>query len=208
MKGFKSFKPRHLAIMLVAAMGQLTPVVGETQSVEENIKATIDDIAENLKGYLDKLQDNVQTVQKYFDNYQWKGVISDRVAFGPVSLSKLYLNGHNRAVIVKRGEYIDVSVDCDVDKHGLSNIALYRVVLGFKDVGPEASICSCLGATGCKKHEEFKLRAPEEPGLYQIRFRFVESYTEGQAFREWYDHDGKQPDATTTIGLVYVTKQS
>jgi hypothetical protein len=71
-------------------------------------------------------------------------------------------------------------------------------------MGPQVTACSCLGIFSEKRVESFQLIAPTEPGFYEVRFRTVNRVFEADAFQDWTDANGQEPDGSTTIGIVWV----
>jgi hypothetical protein len=174
------------------------------RSVEEKVKEAIDDIADSLKSKVDKLGEDVAAIQDYLEHYSWKGVIQDEATSGPETLSHLMLNGHSRVAVVRPGETIQAAVQCSFNADVASSVSVYRVVLGVKDVGPQTTVATRLGASDGESVEQFHLTAPNVPGFYQVRFRTVNALLESSALNGWFDEQGRQPDGSTTIGIIYV----
>ncbi|HEY2811467.1 MAG TPA: hypothetical protein VGJ00_08790 [Rhabdochlamydiaceae bacterium] len=170
----------------------------------DKVKECIDNFSDALKKKTDELGDDVRAVQDYLDNYHWKGLIEEQASSGPITLKYLELNGHSRAVWVQPGEKIEAEVICKLDAEKSSVTSLYRVVVGIKGEGPQVVIGHESGLFSGKKIEKFTLRAPEKPGVYQIRFRSVDAYFKSTAFDAWKDEEGNEPDGTTTIGIIVV----
>lgn len=174
-------------------------------STEHKIKKEIDSIAESCKSAVQELGSKVDDIQKYLDNYTWKGLIQDRVTFGPETLSNLKLNGHNRIAVVRRGEQIQATVNYTLDENKAAFFNNYRIVVGLKWLGPQTTFGRRLGVKLGETTESFTLAAPLAPGFYEVRFRAVDCFLESSALAAWYDDEGKEPDANSTIGIVYVT---
>lgn len=174
------------------------------KSTSDKIKDTIDKFSDSLKSGIDKLGDDFVAVQRYLDNYHWKGIIQGKATSGVVTLTDLRFNEHHRSVVVKPGEWIDADVICTMDSAAASPIEIYRVVIGYQAIGAQTVIYNQLGRTSEKKFVQFRLQAPGEPGVYQVRFRTVNTVLESIALTEWQDENGNEPDATTTVGVVVV----
>jgi hypothetical protein len=170
----------------------------------DKAKETVDSISDSIKRGIDHLGDDFDAIQRYLENYHWKGVIQEKASSGAVTLEKIRLNGHSKAVVVKPGERIEGSVKCILDRNQCSALSFYRVVLGIKGEGAQESIGNELGLMAGPSEEKFALIAPQEPGIYQVRFRLVDAYFKGNAFDAWEDDEGNEPDGTTTIGLIFV----
>ena len=177
---------------------------GRAGSFENKIKNKLDRGVKELKEKIDKFGESREEVQDYLNNYDWKGIIQNKASSDGVTLKNLKLNGHKKVAVVSPGEIVQASVTCDLDPAQCSALKLYRVVIGLKGKGAQTTIGNELGVLARKSHETFQLKAPEKPGIYQVRFRLVESYREEPALEEWEDEDGKEPDAKTTIGVLAV----
>ncbi len=177
---------------------------GWAKSADNAIKGFIDNIADGLKSAVDRLGDNLAAIQDYLDNYHWKGLIQDEATSGAVTLKHLQLNGHSKAVVARPGERIQGTVLCDLDSKQCASLSLYRVVLGIKGKGAQTTIGNELGIIASESLENFVLIAPSEPGIYQIRYRLVESFAKKAALEAWVDENGHEPSAATTIGIVLV----
>lgn len=178
--------------------------VASAKDVEDKIKDAIDDVSEFFKDAVDKMGDDFDAAQEYLDHYDWKGVIQGEAKSGAITLSDLRLNNHHRVIVVHPGEKIKAHVACTLDPKESSAFELYRVIIGFKGRGAQTTICNSLGMASGTSIEKFKLHAPKEPGVYEIRFRTVHKLLEGWALDKWTNKEGKEPDASTTIGIVVV----
>lgn len=171
---------------------------------QDKIKDWIEDTSDTLKKGVDKFGDNLQAIQKYLDNYHWKGILQEQATYDAATLRHLRLNGHPLAIVVRPGERIRGIVDCHIDRDKCSALSLYRIVVGFAGKGPQTTIGNELGMAAGESLEQFDLIAPTEPGVYQIRFKLVEALFEQTAFEKWLDENGQEPSGTTTIGIVIV----
>ena len=200
----KNIKMKILTSLFTAFLCIASVNSGWAKSVDDKIKDSIDNAAGALKGGVDRLGDNLIAIQDYLDNYHWKGLIQDEATSGAATLKHLQLNGYSRAVVVKPGERIQGVVLCNLDSKQCSSLSLYRVVLGIKGKGAQTTIGNELGIIAGESLEDFVLSAPSESGIYQIRYRLVESFTKKAALAAWVDENGDEPSATTTIGVVVV----
>src|SRR5690348_6823196 len=102
----------------------ILPCIGIAKSGRDKVKGTIDQVADGLKKGADKCGDKLDALQKYAENYDWKGLIQGEANSGAVTLSDLRLNGHHRVVVVHPGDSIDGDVVCflNPDKVTLSQI--------------------------------------------------------------------------------------
>jgi len=176
----------------------------EAKKVDDKIKDSIEDVSSFLKNEVDKLGNNLSKVQDFLENYHWKGVIQDTATSGAETLSNLKLNGRSKVIVAAPNAPITGEVDCFLDPKEASLFTVYRVVLGIQGEGPQTTIGTATGFSSGVKHEVFALRAPRNPGFYQIRFRTAENYFEDSAMDAWFDEKGNEPDGTATIGIIYV----
>jgi hypothetical protein len=200
------FKKNCFPLLFFLFLGCLliTQTELSARNIEEEITQTIDDISDSCKKAVESLGHKVDAMQTYLENYRWKGIIQDRATSEFETLSHLKLNDHSRIVAVKSGEKIQGVVNCFLDPKKVSFFNIYRVVVGLKGVGPQSAIGKSLGASAGETTEHFTLVAPKTPGFYQVRFRMSDYLLESSAMEAWYDDEGQEPDASTTIGLIYV----
>ncbi|MCE5295120.1 MAG: hypothetical protein LLF94_10985 [Chlamydiales bacterium] len=154
---------------------------------------------DQLKAALEKAGDKIDEIIKALEDYDWKGAYEDATTFGPVSLSDTMINGKLRAQAVMPGEKLTCETTVVANKEKMKNLKLERVLIGFKDVGPQASF-AIPSEMDKEVKETFTLTAPNEPGLYLIRYRPVASSSNN----EWLDAEGNAPDFTHTIGIIWV----
>lgn len=188
-----------IALFCFVAPGWLS-----AKSAEDKVKEAIDRVSDALKKGVDECGNDLRAVQNYLDNYQWKGVIEDSASAGPATLSQVTLNGRPKAIAVQRGERIHGHLHCFLDPEKAETMTYYRVLIGFSGKGGQTTLYNRFGMGAGGSDEDFSLIAPQEPGLYEIRFRVVEKFTEGEAIKQWVDLNGNEPDARTTIGFVVV----
>lgn len=200
----KNTNIKSLGVVLTLLFSVAGFNTGWTKNVEDKTKDAIDQVANFLKKGVDQLGEDLSAVQKYLDNYHWKGLVQDTASSNGVTLKYLNLNGHSKAVVVRPGERIEGNVLCNIDSSQCSSLQFYRVVLGLKGVGAQTTIGNELGLVAGESQEKFVLIAPKEPGLYQVRFKLVESLLEENALKSWVDGNGHEPDGTTTIGVILV----
>lgn len=195
---------KTLAVFAITMFATIVPSMGWTKSTEQKAKDAIDKLSDSLKKAVDEVGDDVAAAQNYLNNYHWKGMIQDKASSGPATLKHLQLNDHARAVVVRPGERIHCQVVYKLNKHETSALSVYQVIVGINGLGPQISLGKDLGAATGESMEKFEMIAPTEPGVYQVRFRFVKAVLESSAFDEWKDANGNEPDATTTIGIIVV----
>lgn len=169
-------------------------------TTEDKIKEGIDSAACTLKKGVEKCGDKIEDVQNYF-----RKQFHETVVIGPATVTDVKFNGHHLAAVVKPGERIEGELKCHLDKDKIKDIKYHRLIIGFEGAGAQTSIVNGVGYLAEKDSKgKFVLIAPSEPGLYKVRFRPVESYSEGDALKKWYDENGLEPGGETTMGLIYV----
>lgn len=204
MKGLKIKQGLGIFTVALAALCMQSPTALWAKSTESKIKSLIDNIADELKKGIDQVGNDLAAIQKYLDHYHWKGMLEKQASSGPATLSDLKLNGHSRVVAVNPGERIEADVRCTYDANQCSTFSYYRVVVGLKGVGGITTIGNTIGSAAGDTIQRFAFTAPTVPGFYQVRFRTVEKWTETEALKEWINPSAQEPDATTTIGIIYV----
>jgi hypothetical protein len=200
----KKFQSLVIVLAVIFSIANFNTSWARSKSIDEKIEDFIDDVSEFSKEAVQRFEDDLVAIQDYLNNYPWKGLIQDTATSGAVTLKHLKLNGHSKAVVVKPGECIEGTVQCDLDREQCSSFSLYRVVLGIKGQGAQTTVGNEFGIVAGESNERFTLVAPTEPGIYQIRFRLTESFFEGSALNAWVDENGNEPDGTTTIGIIFV----
>jgi hypothetical protein len=138
------------------------------------------------------------------ESYPWKGIIQHEATSGVVTLSDLQLNKSGRVIMVKPGERIEGEVLCTFNRKECSKFAFYRIIIGINGIGPQTSVYNGFCLLKEKSSESFSFSAPEKDGVYQIRFRLVDAFSENTAFEKWKDAQGEDPGAGTTIGVIIV----
>ncbi len=189
----------QVAIILCCASG-----TAHAKNVDEKVRDFIDQSAEALKHGIDKLGDDLGKIQDYLENYSWKGMIQDTATSGAETLSHLRLKGRGKVIVVRPGETVSGEVTCSLNPDEAHSFNVYRVVIGLHGEGPQTTIGTTLGVAGGSSEERFSLTAPMEPGTYQIRFRTATNFLESAVLNAWIDEKGHEPDASTTIGIIYV----
>jgi hypothetical protein len=189
-----------LALLALTAPNSAYAEEGKQKSVESKIKDGIDTAAGTLKKGVEKCGDKLEDVQNYF-----RKKFHETTTAGPATVTDVKFNGYHLAAVVKPGERIEGELKCTLDKSKVQDMRYHRLIIGFKDQGAQTSVSNGVGYfTDKESKDKFVLIAPSEPGLYKVRYRPVESYTEGEALKKWRDDKGSEPNSDTTIGLIYV----
>jgi len=203
-QGFTSTKLLAWISPLVAVLCCVSATQTYAKNTETKVKEFIDQSADALKHGIDKLGDDSAKIQEYVENYAWKGIIQDKATSGAETLSHMRLNHRGNVIAVRPGEKVEGKVICSLNSELAHTLSVYRVVIGLHGKGPQTTIGASLGAASGSSKEKFSFKAPLEPGIYQIRFRTADNYLESKALDAWVDEHGNEPDASTTIGIIYV----
>ncbi len=156
---------------------------------------------EQLKKGIEQASD----AQDYLDSYNWKHLLEKKPYSNAITITEIKFNGHPCGVVVKPGEKIEGKLRFELDRKECRDMRYHRIILGFKDLGAQTSIGAGLGFFAHKDgKEKFELTAPKEPGLYQVRFRHVQAFSEDDALAKWVDSKKRQPYSRTTLGFVLV----
>lgn len=199
-KAANSFIILTVALLTLGSSNLAWAKSKEKKQVEEKIKGGIDTAADTLKKGVEKTGDKIEDIQTYF-----RKKFHEQTSSGPATVTDVKFNGHSLAAVVKPGERIEGKLKCSLNKDKIKDLKYHRLILGFKGEGAQTSIGSGVGYFADKESKEnFVLIAPSTPGLYKVRFRPVESYTEEEALKKWKDNNGQEPGKETTIGLIYV----
>lgn len=190
-----------ISFLTLTCIGCINFNAALAQSAEEKAHEIIEDAADKLKKAVTAIGEDFASIQNYLDRYEWKAILEDETNVGPLTIKQIRFNDHSRGVIVKPGERINISMECILDPSKCAALDSYRIVMGIKDKGPQASFQKFFGG---ETQEHVALIAPSEPGLYQIRFRLTEAVLETTAFDQWLDKEGKGPGAACTIGFIIV----
>lgn len=117
----------------------------------------------------------------------------DKVDYLGIEVSNVILFSEKdtgKVVYASPGEIIQGQADCV--NHRPTNV---QVIVGFEGIGAQDGINS-----GC-----FNLIAPEQPGIYEVRFRYAEAHSLEDAIAYWWKVDSTPP-WQATIGLVIVSE--
>ncbi len=168
--------------------------------VESKIKDGIDTAAHTLKKGVEKCGDKLEDIQNYC-----RKKFQETTTVGSATVTNVTFNGHHLATIVKPSERIEGELKCILDKSKIQDMRYHRLIIGFKGQGAQTSVSNGVGYFADRESKDkFVLIAPSQPGLYKVRYRPVESYTEGEALKKWRDDKDREPNSDATIGLIYV----
>lgn len=150
----------------------------------------------------EEAQDNT-IPNRYISNYPWLGLIMDEVTYGPITVSHVHLNKGSQLAIVKAGEVVHGTLQYRVDSTDQEAFHRYHLVVGLKNVGAQDCVTHTYGIWDSSGKGNFTLKAPLEPGLYEIRFFYQEAPTCEEARSVWNTDIG-EPSSFATIGAIIV----
>lgn len=144
-----------------------------------------------------------KTVSDYFKEFPWIGLITDEITYGPATVSHIHIDKGDKLAVVKPGETLHGTLRYKLDTADQEKFHRCHLVVGIKDVGAQDCIAHTFNLWESKGKGHFELKAPTEPGVYQVRFAFIEGLTCESARDAW--NDGQmEPSAAATIGVIVV----
>jgi hypothetical protein len=131
----------------------------------------------------------------------------NQATYGPVRLSKFTLNNKENVVTTAPGEKINGSANYIYNCPDCQPGAINQIILGITgENSAQACIYDQIGTKG-EGSSEFTLTAPNEPGIYYIRFRSAGAYGCERGALGWWRVDG-EPTAEANIGAIVVKPQA
>lgn len=138
------------------------------------------------------------------------GLISDEVNFEGITLKNLAFvkedeqgehTVSDKYVITEPGSLHKVHADYELDSDVLSNLDLHHFIYGLYDDGPQGCLLHSLGVMSGKGFLDFTVKAPEEPGVYQLRFCHAQGYASYEHVKDkWW----RNASVNTIMGIVVV----
>ena len=140
---------------------------------------------------------------EYLQECPWIGLIANQITYGPITISDVNIHDGDKLAFASPGETLNGMLKYKVDSKDLDSLHLYHLVIGIKKEGAQDCITHNLGMWNSKGHGHFSLKAPEKPGIYEVRFLFTEGLTCARA-REAWNSGNEKPSAAATIGIIIV----
>jgi hypothetical protein len=140
---------------------------------------------------------------EYLQECPWIGLIANQITYGPITISNVNIHDGDKLAFVAPGETLNGMLKYKVDAKDLTSLHLYHLVIGIKKEGAQDCITHNLGMWNSKGHGHFTLKAPEKPGIYEVRFMFTEGLTCARA-RDAWNSDAEKPSSAATIGIIIV----
>lgn len=139
----------------------------------------------------------------YFQQYPWLGLIMDEITYGNITISDVHLNKGSSLAIVKPGAVLHGKLRYRIDSTDQEAFHRYHLVVGLKGIGAQDCVTHTWGIWDSKGKGTFTLKAPLEPGLYEMRFVYHEAATCEEARSIWNNVMG-EPSSFATIGAIIV----
>lgn len=150
---------------------------------------------------------NVAQVKKefndYFKEFPWIGLIANKISYGPITISDVNIDDADKLAIVEPGETLHGSLRYKVHSKYLDSLHRYHLVIGIKGLGAQECVTHSYGIWDSKGKGRFSLKAPLEPGVYEVRFLFTEALTCDKAQEAW-NSGADLPTSAATIGVIIV----
>lgn len=142
-------------------------------------------------------------LSKYFEKAPWLGLIADEVTYGPIKISHVHIHDGDKFVIADPGEVFHGSLKYHIKTDDLEFFHKYHLIIGLKEYGAQECVTHSRALWNSKGKAHFKLTAPQKPGIYQVRFLFVEDAHCSSAKNLW-NSGISAPGAHATIGVLIV----
>jgi hypothetical protein len=142
-------------------------------------------------------------LSEYLKEYPSLGLITDKISFGPITVSKVSIHKGNKLAYVSPGTILRGKLDYEIDSKDLKSLHLYHLTVGIKNEGAQDCASHNLGVWNPKGHGIFSLRAPEKPGIYEVCFVFAEGSTCARAYEAW-NPNKEIASSSATIGYLIV----
>jgi hypothetical protein len=140
---------------------------------------------------------------EYLQECPWIGLVAKQITYGPITISNVTIHEGDRLVFVSPGEMLHGFLKYEVESKDLDSLHLYHLVIGIKNEGAQDCITHNLGIWDSKGTGHFTLKAPDKPGIYEVRFLFTEGLSCACA-REAWNSGHEKPSAAATIGIIIV----
>jgi hypothetical protein len=140
---------------------------------------------------------------EYLEECPWIGLVADYITLGPIKISKVSIHHGDKIAYVSPGKTIHGKLKYEISADDLESLHFYHLTVGFKHQGAQDCVTHNLGVWDAKGKGKFTLKAPEEPGVYEVRFLLTEGLTCAGAYEAWDSSHGK-PSSAATIGVLIV----
>lgn len=127
------------------------------------------------------------------------------LSVGPVSVANFNLNRQGNVIVVRKGEKIFSTLNFSCDEPFSDPEALYQIVIGYENLGPQKCIFNELGYRfeGKEGILSFFCEAPSVAGVYDVQCKVFSAHSSAEALQSWWDQKGGE-SSKTTIGRIIV----
>lgn len=139
----------------------------------------------------------------YFKECPWLGLIANKITVGPITISDVSIHDGDKLAYASPGETLNGMLKYKVKAKDLDSLHLYHLVIGVKDQGAQDCVTHNLGVWDTKGHGRFTLKAPDAPGIYEVRFLLTQGLT-CSAARDTWNSGVEEPTSSATIGIIIV----
>lgn len=140
---------------------------------------------------------------EYLEDCPWLGLVADKITLGPITISDVSIHHGDKFAHVKPGKTLKGELKYKVDAKDLDTLHLHHLVIGIKGEGAQDCVTHNLGVWNSKGKGHFTLKAPEKPGVYEVRFLFTEALT-CEGARDVWNSGKEKPSSEATIGIIIV----
>lgn len=120
-----------------------------------------------------------------------------------ITLTNVCIHQDDCVVFAKPGDILNGHLDYLIDSHEQSPFHDYHLVIGLKGVGAQVCVLHSYGLWDSKGTAKFLLKAPQDPGLYEVCYIYNEAKTCEQALLKWFSNSGSL-GSEATIGAIIV----
>lgn len=140
---------------------------------------------------------------EYLEECPWIGLVADQITLGPIKISKVSIHEGDKLAFVSPGEDLKGRLKYEIESKDLDLLHLYHLTVGIKNQGAQDCVTHNLGVWGSKGRGHFTLKAPEKPGVYEVRFLLTDGLTCERA-RDAWNSSIEKPSSAATIGIIVV----
>lgn len=144
-----------------------------------------------------------KSLTEFIQECPWIGLVASEITYGPITISEVNIHDGDKLAVVAPGEILNGMLKYRVDSKDLQSLHLYHLVIGIKGQGPQDCITHNLGMWSSEGKGRFTLKAPEKPGIYEVRFLLTQALLCSNA-RDAWDSDQGIPSSAATIGIIIV----
>lgn len=156
---------------------------------------------------LDKITEDVkqdtelakQKIKQYIDKVPAIGFLQKKVKFDGIELSHFTFENGERVVVCMPGQKVNASVKYKIRSNELPSFHSHHLVVGLHPHGPQKVLAQNFGLFDSTDKTSFHLAAPQEKGVYEVRFCHVD----GPAIKETWKKEGNPP-SNTIMGFLIV----